>query len=102
MGRKGQDSTSGDRARDELFSHIRRCGVLEVEREQREEWLSDTVGYLSERYPDLTEMELAELQEIGHRYCMPPISRVAVEVQDGPPVEESTELEGERGEVNAA
>jgi hypothetical protein len=33
---------------------------------------------------------------------MPPISRVVVEVQDGPPVEESTELEGERGEVNAA
>ncbi len=102
MGKKGHDSTSVDRARDDLFSHIRRCGVLEAEREQREEWLSATVGYRSERYPDLTEIELAELQEIGHRYCMPPISRGAVEVPAGPSVEESTELEGERGEVNAA
>ena len=102
MGKKGHDSTSVDRARDELFSHIRRCGVLEAEREQREEWLTDTVGYLSERYPDLTEIELAELQEIGHRYCMPPISRGAIGVQDGPPVEESIELEGKPGEVNAA
>ncbi len=102
MGRKSHDSTPVDRARDELFSHIRRCGVLEVEREQREEWLSDTVGYLSERYPGLSEIELAELQEIGHRYCMPPISRGAIDVQDSPPVEESTELEGERDEVSAA
>ena len=100
MGRKSYQPNSLEKARDELFSHIRRCGVLEAEREQREEWLTDTVGYLAERYPDLGEVELAELQEIGERYCMPPI-RNGDDDEVGALEEQST-LEGERGEVNAA
>lgn len=62
-----------DRARDELFSHIRRCGVLEAEADQRDEWFDDTIQYLGERYPELTPGELSELRTIGERYCAPVI-----------------------------
>lgn len=72
--------TSLEMARDELFSHIRRCGVLDAEGDERTEWMRDTVGYLGERYPDLNESELAELAEIGHRYCKPAIPHGPVEL----------------------
>ena len=70
-----------DLARDELFSHIRRCGVLEAENAERTEWMQDTVGYLGERYPDLSQTDLAELSEIGHRYCRPAIPHGPVELE---------------------
>lgn len=72
--------TSLEMARDELFSHIRRCGVLDAGGDERTEWMRDTVGYLGERYPDLNEGELAELAEIGHRYCKPAIPHGPVEL----------------------
>jgi len=65
--------TSLEMARDELFSHIRRCGVLDAENNERTEWMADTVGYLGERYPDLSKTDLSELADIGHRYCQPAI-----------------------------
>ncbi len=65
--------TTLELARDELFSHIQRCGVLEAEDSERGEWMSDTVEYLGERYPDLTPEQLNELSAIGHRYCQPAI-----------------------------
>ncbi|MFQ5690456.1 MAG: hypothetical protein ACE5HQ_09320 [Gemmatimonadota bacterium] len=67
------ESTDLERARDELFSHIQRCGVLEVEEEQRVEWLDDTVEYLSERYPRLSKADLEQLKLMGDRYCSPAI-----------------------------
>lgn len=101
MGTKSYDPSSLERARDELFSHIRRCGVLEAELEQREEWLADTVGYLAERYPDLSKIELGELTKIGQRYCMPPIPHGDSDAR-GRDEEGSSDHEGERDEVNAA
>ena len=62
-----------DLARDELFSHIQRCGVLEAEDGERQAWMSDTVEYLRERYPGLSDVEVQELEQIGHRYCQPAI-----------------------------
>lgn len=74
---KGRDakyeSTVFDRARDELFSHIQRCGVLEATKEQQDEWMRDTIGYMRERYPDLSEEQLDELEKLGKRYCQPVI-----------------------------
>lgn len=64
-----------DQARDELYSHILRCGVLEAAPEQQREWFDDTMEYLADRYPDLTQAELAELRKLGERYCQPVISR---------------------------
>jgi len=73
LSRGRQQQTALDLARDELFSHIQRCGVLDAEDSERTEWMSDTVGYLSERYPALSDEEVKELEAIGHRYCQPAI-----------------------------
>jgi len=73
LSRGRQKQTTLDLARDELFSHIQRCGVLDAEDTERQEWMSDTVEYLRERYPALSDGEVGELQAIGHRYCQPAI-----------------------------
>ena len=60
-----------DQARDELFSHVLRCGVIEAELEQQKDWLDDTMQYLSERYPDLDEEQLGQVRVLGERFCRP-------------------------------
>ncbi|HET7041073.1 MAG TPA: hypothetical protein VFI13_03605 [Gemmatimonadales bacterium] len=70
--RKPQAAPSSfDMARDELFSHILRCGVLEAEPEHQKDWFDDTMLYITERYEDLGEEELAQLRVLGERYCRP-------------------------------
>ena len=62
-----------ERARDELFSHINRCGVLRATEEDQRHWMDETIEYLGERYPDLTDADLGELRDIGMRFCRPAI-----------------------------
>ncbi len=62
-----------DRARDELFSHINRCGVLSAAEEEQKHWMDETMEYLGERYPDLTDADLKELYTVGMRFCRPAI-----------------------------
>lgn len=62
-----------DRARDELFSAIRQCGVLAAARDEQVEWMEETLGYMKERHPELTRQELAQLSEAGLRFCQPVI-----------------------------
>ena len=62
-----------DNARDELFSHIHRCDVLKAAPEQQTGWLNETVEYLAETFPGLTDAEITELREIGTRFCRPAI-----------------------------
>ena len=66
-----------DQARDELFSHILRCGVLEATPEHQKEWFDDTMLYLAERYDDLAEEQLEQLRVLGERYCRPVVARPA-------------------------
>lgn len=73
MARRYEKSTF-DRARDELFSHIHRCEVIGADPEQQEEWMDDTIDYMAERYPDLTDDQLDELRALGLRFCQPVIS----------------------------
>ena len=75
--RKYAIPTSFEQARDELFSHILRCGVLEAAPEHQKEWFDDTLLYLADRFPDLTETELNELRVLGERYCRPVVPRTA-------------------------
>lgn len=82
-----------ERARDELFSHIHRCGVLRATAEHQVEWMDDTVGYISERYPQLSEGQLDELRTMGLRFCRPVINHT----QDSGP-----ETGGEAAESEAA
>ena len=58
-------------ARDELFSHILRCEVIEALPEHRKDWFDDTMQYIQDRYTDLDAEELAELRVLGERYCQP-------------------------------
>ena len=70
--------------------------------------MSDTVEYLRERYPALSDGEVGELQAIGHRYCQPAIPfgvsegespEAAVSEEEVPQVAVS---EGESPEVAAS
>jgi hypothetical protein len=67
--------TAQEQARDELFSHILRCGVLDADVEHQKEWMDDTMQYLSDRYTDLTPEQLAEVRVLGERYCRPVVQR---------------------------
>jgi hypothetical protein len=66
-----------DEARNELFGHIHRCGVMQATREQQAEWMKDTIEFLQERFPALKERELKELESIGLRFCSPVIANAA-------------------------
>ena len=61
------------RARDELFSHINRCGVLQAGEEDQRHWMDETIDYLAERYPDLSDGDLQDLYSVGIRFCQPAI-----------------------------
>jgi len=63
-----------ERARDELFSHINRCEVLKAAEGEQRQWMDETIDYIRERYPDLSEVDLSGLHEIGTRFCQPAIS----------------------------
>lgn len=85
--------TDFDIARDELLSHIHRCGVLKAATEQQNEWLGETMQYMSERYADLSKDQLEELHQIGRRFCGPVIAYKG---------EEDADLEEEQGEMAGA
>jgi hypothetical protein len=74
------EPTSFAQARDELFSHILRCGVIDALPEHQKEWLDDTMLYLADRYEDLTKAELDELRVLGERFCQPVQRRAAAGV----------------------
>jgi len=64
-----------ERARDELYSHILRCGVLDAAPEHQQDWFNDTMEYLEERYDTLSDPELAQLRTLGEMYCRPVVKR---------------------------
>lgn len=64
-----------EQARDELFQHIMRCGVVGAQPEHVEEWFGDTIKYMSERFPELSEQQIAELKTLGVRFAQPPKTR---------------------------
>ncbi|MEP6571671.1 MAG: hypothetical protein ABJD11_03215 [Gemmatimonadota bacterium] len=72
-----------DQARDEMFSHILRCGVLEALPEHQKDWFDDTIQYLTERYEGLGAEELAELRVLGERYCQPVVPRTSAPIEAG-------------------
>jgi hypothetical protein len=69
--RSSPEAVSFAQARDELFSHILRCGVIDALPEHQKDWFDDTMGYVADRYEDLSEEQLAALRTLGERYCQP-------------------------------
>jgi hypothetical protein len=65
-------------ARDELFQHIMRCGVVGSAPEDQKEWFDNTIDYLAERYHELSPAEVAELRVLGERFAQPPKAKLAV------------------------
>ena len=62
-----------DRARDELFSAIRQCGVIGAPEEDRLAWMDETLEFMATRHPELGPQDLAQLRETGMRFCQPVI-----------------------------
>jgi hypothetical protein len=82
LGRRSRDKrerhakrgpTTFDRARDELFSAIRQCGVMEAAEVEQLDWMDDTLKFMAERHPELTPQELDQLKATGLRFCQPVI-----------------------------
>lgn len=65
--------SSFENARDELFRVIRECGVIDAHVEDQSAWMDETVQFMAERYPDLTQTELTALRDLGLRFCQPVI-----------------------------
>jgi hypothetical protein len=81
--RKQYVPTTFEQARDEIFSHILRCGVLEAASEHRKAWFDDTMDYLAERYEGLTDAELGDLRTLGERFSQPVAPRTDTVVTAG-------------------
>ena len=64
-----------DQARDELFQHIMRCGVVGADAAHVEEWFAETIKYMTERFPELGEQQINELKTLGMRFAQPPKNR---------------------------
>ena len=70
--REATEPTVFEQARDEMFQHIMRCGVIGAEPEHQVEWFNDTMKYLGDRYHELSEGELNDLRTLGERFAAPP------------------------------
>jgi hypothetical protein len=64
-----------EEARDELFQHIMRCGVVGSDPEHQQEWFEETMAYMTDRYPELGAEKIAELRTLGERFAQPPKKR---------------------------
>jgi len=69
--RSAPEAAAFAQARDELFSHILRCGVIDALPEHQKDWFDDTMGYIADRYENLSEEEQTQLRLLGERYCQP-------------------------------
>ncbi|HEY8796073.1 MAG TPA: hypothetical protein VIM15_14130 [Gemmatimonadaceae bacterium] len=50
--------------------------------EHQDEWFTETMAYLGDRYHELTKEELSELRTLGLRFSQPPKSRIESEPVD--------------------
>ena len=71
--------TPFEQARDEMFQQVIRCGVPQATPEHQDEWFTETMAYLGDRYHELTKEELTELRTLGLRFSQPPKSRIESE-----------------------
>lgn len=68
-----QAQTVMERARDELFSAIRQCGVIGADEADQLAWMDETLEYMKQRHPELSGQELEQLRVAGTRFCQPVI-----------------------------
>jgi hypothetical protein len=79
--RPNNESSPKDQARDELFQHIIGCGVTGCDPEHQREWFDETMRYFTERFHELSAVDIAELRTLGERFAQPP--RTGASVPEG-------------------
>jgi hypothetical protein len=62
-----------ERARDELFSAIRQCGVIGAPEDDQMAWMEETLDYMKQRHPGLTGHDVEQLRIAGLRFTQPVI-----------------------------
>ena len=88
-----------DQARDEMFQHVMRCGVIGSAPEHQKEWFDETMKYLSDRYHELDKKAIVDLRVLGERFAAPTVTP-----EDPAPAEsvaESATEETESGQLDA-
>lgn len=71
-------ATPFEEARDEMFQHIMKCGVIGSTPEDQKEWFEGTMSYLAERYHELSPKQVSELRVLGERFSQPAKVKAAV------------------------
>lgn len=71
-------ATPFEEARDEMFQHIMKCGVIGATPDDQNEWFDGTMTYLAGRYHELTPRQIAELRVLGERFSQPAKVKAAV------------------------
>src|SRR5215211_2179426 len=69
--------TPFEQARDELFQHVIRCGVIGASDEDQTEWFDNTLDYFADRFPELSKTQVEELRTLGQRFAQPPKRQTA-------------------------
>lgn len=70
--------TPFEEARDEMFQHVMKCGVIGAHPDDQKEWFDATMAYLTERYHELSPKQTAELRVLGERFSQPAKVKAAV------------------------
>jgi len=80
--RPSNEPSPKDQARDELFQHIISCGVVGCDPEHQRQWFDETMQYFTERYHELSAVEIAELRTLGERFAQPPRSAASAQATE--------------------
>lgn len=70
--------TPFEEARDEMFQHIMKCGVIGATADDQKEWFDATMSYLADRYHELSQKQVNELRVLGERFSQPAKVKAAV------------------------
>lgn len=65
-------------ARDEMFQHIMKCGVIGASADDQKDWFDATMAYIAERYHELSPKQVSELRVLGERFSQPAKVKAAV------------------------
>ena len=71
-------ATPFEEARDEMFQHVMKCGVIGATPEDQKEWFDATMSYLADRYHELNPKQISELRVLGERFAQPAKIKAAV------------------------
>lgn len=93
--------TAFDQARDELFQHVMRCGVIGSAPEHQTEWFDETMKFVAERYHELSQKQVADLRVLGERFAAPTVKQPAPAAAESVETDAQDAAEGEADKNDA-